>query len=195
MSSVGSAAAAAAVAAAATFAIWAARLRIRSAHRLREAPPRLQNGPREVLLDKELERVLLVSHSTVQSFQQGYRYVERDLHAAGLTMAIDACVKFGVRDAFCIRVELVNYKKVIFHNFLECLHLQKELKRGSALLHCKRSEEDQEKLRDFLDVSRSMFHCKGVYHILHMARVRVVFVCLPGLQHVLTIKRLNGRCI
>jgi hypothetical protein len=151
-------------------AIWASRYR----NRLHlSAPPRFE----QQLLDKELLRVLLVSHSTVQSFQQGFRYVERDLLVAGLPKAIDACVKYGVRDAFCIRVELVNYKKVIFHNFLECLHLQKELKRGSALLHCKRSEVNDEKLRDFLEISRSMFRCKGVYHILTMARVYLKLIC------------------
>ena len=44
--------------------------------------------------------------------------------------------RHGVYDAFELRAELINYKKALYHLYLEAMAVEKDLRQLSALLHC-----------------------------------------------------------
>ena len=39
-------------------------------------------------------------------------------------------------DAFELRAEFINYKKALYHLYLEAMEVEKDLRQLSALLHC-----------------------------------------------------------
>ena len=74
-----------------------------------------------------------VSIDNIQSYAQGsLSLVEKDLIAhcdsAIMGVALSVCAQHGVADAFYLRRELVNLKKIVLHTFIDTIAQEKELR-------------------------------------------------------------------
>jgi hypothetical protein len=106
------------------------------------------------------------------------RGAHRLLEQVGRSVAA-LCIAHGVPSAFELRVELVNYKKVMLHLFNESTVVEKDLRQMSALLHVplEPGAATAESQARYSALSAMVMDCKGSRTVLQDARVFVKTIC------------------
>lgn len=125
----------------------------------------------------------------VGDFEYGrWALVLRDLCELQAAGALPPCVGVAVRRvcashrvaaAFDLRVELVNYKKVVLHLFNEGGVVEKDLRQLSALLHCPLGEGSAPRpaQRAYAALATAVMDAKGSRTAMQDARVFTKTIC------------------
>ena len=117
-----------------------------------------------------------VNVDNIYSFNQGsMSFIEQDLRVLPEAMArqaLDAMDRVALRDAFDLRRNVVNLKKVLLHSWHTSEPLEKELRRMSTFWR-----GDMSWVNGFVDVARhrevcvAHMRCKGAAHAVFDGRV------------------------
>jgi len=123
-----------------------------------------------------------VNVDNIYSFNQGsMSFIEQDLRVLPEAMArqaLDAMDRVALRDAFDLRRNVVNLKKVLLHSWHTSEPLEKELRRMSTFWRGDMSWDN-----GFLDAARyrdvcvAHMRCKGAAHAVFDGRVMTKAIC------------------
>ena len=123
-----------------------------------------------------------VNVDNIYSFNQGsMSFIEQDLRVLPEAMArqaLDAMDRVALRDAFDLRRNVVNLKKVLLHSWHTSEPLEKELRRMSTFWRGDMSWDN-----GFLDAARyrevcvAHLRCKGAAHAVFDGRVMTKAIC------------------
>ena len=123
-----------------------------------------------------------VNVDNIYSFNQGsMSFIEQDLRVLPEAMArqaLDAMDRVALRDAFDLRRNVVNLKKVLLHSWHTSEPLEKELRRMSTFWR-----GDMSWVNGFVDVARyrevcvAHTRCKGAAHAVFDGRVMTKAIC------------------